>query len=290
MPMLGAVIHPLGWGGIPGQPRGPHSKRRRTERTGDSTGRTEGGSESSRGHTKAEGGGEGGADADADADVARVGERGERERKSVNDSFFLGSPTSSPDSTGARSKATDSGEEHKEGGDEGAHGTGASAGAGAGGVAKGTGGSGALQQGGARGPMLGALVHPLGWGGIPGAPAMAGECLTRVEAVLGAYFAARVGVIGGDAPRGGKGVGFAAGNEEHDKAVHVGKRGDVVFVGSLKVAVAVTVVPETESTVRICIRPVIGDVFLIHAIYKDIREAIIMGDVGMPASVTLARG
>ena len=46
----------------------------------------------------------------------------------------------------------------------------------------------------------------------------------------------------GDAPRGGKGVGLAAGNEEHDKAVHVGKRGDVVFVGSLKVAVAVTVV------------------------------------------------
>ena len=242
MPMLGAVIHPLGWGGIPGQPRGPHSKRRRTERTG----RTEGGSESSmssRG-TKAEGEGEG------EADAARIGERGERERKSVNDSFFLGSPTSSPDSTGARSEATGSDEEQKGGGDEEAHGASAGAGTGAGaeGVAKGTGGSGgsggsgALQQGGARGPMLGALVHPLGWGGIPGAPAMAGECLTRVEAVLGAYFAARVGVIGGDAPRGGKGVGLAAGNEEHDKAVHVGKRGDVVFVGSLKVAVAVTVV------------------------------------------------
>lgn len=37
-------------------------------------------------------------------------------------------------------------------------------------------------------------------------------------------------------------------------------------------------------------QPVIGDVFDVHAIYREIRQAIIEGGIGMPAACTLTHG
>ena len=39
-----------------------------------------------------------------------------------------------------------------------------------------------------------------------------------------------------------------------------------------------------------CVQPVIGDVFDVHAIYREIRQAIIEGGIGMPPACTLTHG
>ena len=89
--------------------------------------------------------------------------------------------------------------------------------------------------------MVGSVIHPLGWGGIPGGPSTVDVCVGRIEAVLSAHF--------GEKNKRGDG-GDGRGSDD----THVGIRGSIVFVGNLTTAMAVTVVPETKETVRICQR------------------------------------
>jgi hypothetical protein len=95
--------------------------------------------------------------------------------------------------------------------------------------------------------MVGSVIHPLGWGGIPGGPSTVDVCIGRIEAVLSAHFGGKNQRCGGD----GGGDGGDGGSSDD---IHVGIRGSIVFVGNLTTAMAVTVVPETTETVRICQR------------------------------------
>ena len=114
--------------------------------------------------------------------------------------------------------------------------------------------------------MVGSVIHPLGWGGIPGGPSTVDVCIGRIEAVLSAHFGEqnkRRSTSGGGGPEGGSarssaggsaggGGGASGGRENGDEVIHVGIRGSVVFVGNMRTAMAVTVVAETKETVRIC--------------------------------------
>ena len=112
--------------------------------------------------------------------------------------------------------------------------------------------------------MVGSVIHPLGWGGIPGGPSTVDVCIGRIEAVLSAHFGEqnkRRSTSGAGGSEGGSaggseggGGGASGGGEDGDEVIHVGIRGSVVFVGNMRTAMAVTVVAETKETVRICQR------------------------------------